>query len=163
MKKFLLINLIVLSFFSAACAAKSKLPKEMPNGLAIRFNANYGGSPAYKTIVVKTGELSFEAKDYVPEKKTFEETKWSAKISGEDLAKLYEVFVANKFDTIKGDERKEITYDAPSEGIVISLNERDSFQKGYGKNEPLSGGNLRRYETVKQAIFDLAAKYADTK
>jgi hypothetical protein len=76
------------------------------------------------------------------------------------LAKLYQVFVANKFDTIKGDERGEITYDSASEGIVINLNERDSFQKGSGKNSPLSGGNLRRYGTVRQAIFDLAAKYA---
>lgn len=158
------MNLMFLCFFNAACAVeKSKLPAEMPNGVEIRFNANYGGSPAYKKIVIKTGELSFEAKDYVPEKKTFEETKWSAKISDEDLAKLYRVFVENKFDVIENDKRQGITYDAPSEGIFIGLNEKDSFQKSYGDNHPLSGKNLRRYQAVKQAIFDLAAKYDDTK
>jgi len=152
-----------LGFFNTACAVeKSKLPKEMPYGVEIRFNSNYGGSPAYKTIVIKTSELSFEAREYVPERKTFEMTKWTAKISGEDLAKLYQVFLENNFDVIENDERQGITYDAPSEGVFIGFNEKVSFQQSYGDNQPMSGKNLRRYQAVKLAIFNLVAKYADS-
>ena len=172
MKILLLVNFIFLSFF-ATCSSenlkmpveipkeadKTALPKDLPDNLEIGFNAGYGMSPAYKKIVIKSGELTLDAKDFIPEKKTFETTKQTAKVSRQEFARLYQVFVENAFDTIKNDERQSITYDAPGEGIYIRVSEQLTYQKSYGDNEPLSGGNLKRYQTVRKAIFDLVTRY----
>ncbi|HVE59805.1 MAG TPA: hypothetical protein VNB22_23535, partial [Pyrinomonadaceae bacterium] len=141
-------------FFVQACAAQSQLPAEMPENITVYLNVSGGMMRAYKKITIDDGVLEFE------ELKGNRQNpqKWSAKISRQDLAKLYKTFVENKFDTIKNDKREGIVYDAGSESISISINKLKSFGVTYGKNSPLSGKNLTRYQAVRKALEDLIAQ-----
>ncbi|CAN5210997.1 hypothetical protein BH10ACI1_BH10ACI1_15320 [soil metagenome] len=157
MKIFLMI--IFGSFFVQGCTAQSELPKEMPEEISITFSENGGMLRAYKKIKIENGILEFE------ELKGNEQTpqKWSADVFREDLAKLYNVFVKNKFDTIKNDEREVIVYDAGSETIGISISKSKSFRVTSGENSPLSGNNLKYYQAVGKAIDDLVAECQNRK
>jgi hypothetical protein len=153
MKLFLIIIFSV--FFVQGCEAQSQLPKEMPENIDISFNESGGMSRSYKRIKIENGVLQFEeltGNQQNPQK-------WSAKVSRENLEKLYKVFVENRFDAIKNDERKEMVYDAGSETISISVSVTKSFQVTYGKNSPLSGSNLRRYQAVSKAIEDFIVRH----
>lgn len=151
---------IVSSLFCVlSCAAQSQLPKEMPEKVIISLNNGGGMTRSYKKIRIENGILEFA--ELAGNRETPE--KWSAKITGEDLAKLYKVFVENKFDMIKNGERRGIVYDAGSENISISVNITKSFQVTYGKNSPLSGKNLERYQAISRAIYDLVSRYQDRK
>lgn len=151
----LLAILIFSLLMIQGCEAQTQLPKEMPEKITIRLNESGGMMRAYKKITIDEGILEFE------ELKGGRQTaqKWTAAVSREDLEKLYQTFVENRFDTIKNDERQGIVYDAGSESISISINKLKSFGVTYGKNSPLSGKNLQRYQTVRRAVDDLIAKY----
>jgi hypothetical protein len=154
--KMKLFVIIILSLILIqGCAAQTQLPEQMPENITIYLNESGGMRRAYKKITIDEGVLEFE------EVKGGSKTpqKWSAAVRREDLAKLYKIFVENKFDTIKNDERQGIVYDAGSESISISINKLKSFGVTYGKNSPLSGKNLERYQTVRRAVDDLIAKY----
>jgi len=152
-----LFSIIILSlcFIQGCEAQETQLPKEMPEKITIYLNESGGMMRAYKRIRIDERLLEFE------ELKGNRQNpqKWSANVSREDLAKLYKTFVENKFDTIKNDERKTIVYDAGSESISISINKLKSFGITYGKNSPLSGKNLARYQAVRRAFDDLIARY----
>jgi hypothetical protein len=152
--KSLVITILSL-FLIQACDAQTKLPAGLPENITVYLNESGGMMRAYKKIRIDEGVLEFE------ELKGGQQTpqKWSAKVAREDLAKLYKIFVENKFDTIKNDERKGIVYDAGSESISISINKLESFGVTYGKNSPLSGKNLTRYQAVRKAVYDLIAQY----
>ena len=144
-------------FFVLSCAAQSQLPKEMPENLIISLHNGGGKTRSYKKIRIENGVLEFTeltGNGKIPQK-------WSAKIADEDMAKLYRVFVVNKFDLIKNDERKGIVYDAGSENISISVGKTRSFQISYGKNSPLSVKNLMSFQSVSKAIYDLVSGYQD--
>jgi hypothetical protein len=154
MKSFVII-LVSLFLIQACGAQETKLPAEMPAKITVYLNESGGMRRAYKKITIDEGVLEIvELKGAQQEPQ-----KWSAKVAREDLAKLYKIFVENKFDTIRNDERKGIVYDAGSESISISLNKLKSFGVTYGKNSPLSGENLQRYQAVRRAIGDLIGKY----
>lgn len=158
MKLFLFI--ILSLFLAQACEAQSQLPEAMPEEVRISLNESGGMSRAYKKIRIENGVLEFEeltgGNRQAPQK-------WSAKISAEDLAGLYRVFVENKFDAVKNDTRQGVVYDAGSQSISITVNKTKSFQVTYGKNSPLSGRNLQRYKAVSEAIFELVAQYENRK
>jgi hypothetical protein len=142
-------------FLIQGCAAQeSRLPKEMPEKITVYLNLTGGMSRSYKRITIDEGVLEFE------ESKSGRQNpqKRSANISREELAKLYRTFVENRFDTIENDRPKSKAYDAGSESISISLDKLKSFNVIYGKNSPLSGKNLERYEAVRKAIYDLLAR-----
>src|SRR5215213_3613075 len=151
----LLVIIILSLFLIQSCAAQTQLPAEMPENITVYLNESGGMRRAYKKITIDTGVLEFE------ELKGGSQSpqKWSANISREDLAKLYKIFVENRFDSIKNDERQGTVYDAGSERISISINKLKSFGVSYGKNSPLSGKNLERYQTVRRALDDLIMKY----
>lgn len=152
------MKLFVIIFFSLflteGCRAQSQLPREMPEKITVYLNESGGMMRSYKKITIDDGVLEFE------EVKGNRQNpqKWSANISREDLSKLYKTFVENKFDAIKNDKREGIVYDAGSQSISISLNKLKSFGVTYGKNSPLSGKNLERYQAVRKAIYDLIEK-----
>jgi len=147
-----LFVIIILSlFFIQGCRAQTQLPAEMPENITVYLNQSGGMRRAYKKITIDEGVLEFEelkGGQQAPQK-------WSVNISREDLVKLYKIFVENKFDTIKNDKREGIVYDAGSESIAISINKLKSFNVIYGKNSPLSGNNLERYQAVRNAIYAL--------
>ena len=151
----LFVGFILSLFLIQGCDAQTKLPKEMPEKITIYLNESGGMMRAFKKIRIDEGVLEFE------ELKGGQQTaqKWSAALKREDLANLYQTFVENKFDTIKNDERQGIVYDAGSESISISINKLKSFGVTYGKNSPLSGKNLQRYQAVRRALDDLIVKY----
>ena len=151
MKLFVII--ISSLFLIQGCAAQSQLPAKMPENITVYLNQSGGMRRAYKKITIDEGVLEFEelTGGQAPQK-------WSANISREELVKLYKTFVENRFDEIKNDERKGTVYDAGSESISISINKLKSFNVIYGKNSPLSGKNLQRYEAVRKAIYDLTAE-----
>ena len=149
--RLLVIIILSLILIEGCAAQETRLPAEMPEKISVSLNVSGGMSRSYKKITIDEGVLEFEelrGGGQLPQK-------WSAKISGEDLAKLYKVFVENRFETIKNDEPKVRAYDAGSERISISINKLKSFGVTYGKNSPLSGKNLERYEAVRRAIYDL--------
>lgn len=141
-------------FFISGCAAQSKLPAQMPEKITVYWNQSGGMSRSYTKVTIDDGVLEFEELrgGQTPQK-------WSAAVSRKDLTALYKIFVENKFDTIENDERKGIVYDAGSESISISIDKLKSFGVVYGKNSPLSGKNLERYQKVRRALDDLIAKY----
>ncbi len=134
--------------------AESELPKEMPENVRMKFSENGGMAPEWHSIEISDDEI------LITDKKMDDDTekKWFAKISKEDKANLYKIFVENKLDLIENDKQKEIVYDAGSEGIYIRAG-NVSKNVSYGMNSPLSGRNLSRYSAVKKAIVDLEKKY----
>ncbi len=150
----LLVIMMFGLFLVAGCAAQKGLPAELPEDISVRLNQSGAMSRSYKKIRIENGILEFEQ----TKNNRQELEKWSAKISRADLAKLYKTFVENKFETIKNDERKGIVYDAGSETISISIARTRSFNVTYGKNSPLSGKNLERYQAIRKAIDELVAK-----
>ncbi len=158
------MNLFVIIMMSLlliqACGAQevvdgdSRLPAEMPENITIELYQGGGKTRAFKKITIDEGVLEFEqltGNSGAPQK-------WSANVAREDLARLYKVFVENRFDSIRNDEAKGRAYDAGSESISISLNKQKSFRATYGKNSPLSGSNLARYEAVRKALYDLTER-----
>jgi hypothetical protein len=153
--KLLVVIMFSLFLIQSCRAQETRLPEEMPEEITVYLNVSGGMSRSYKKITIDEGVLEFEELSggrQAPQK-------WSAKISREDLVKLYRVFVENKFDTIKNDEPKGRAYDAGSESIAISIQKLKSFNVIYGKNSPLSGKNLERYQAVREAIYDLIARH----
>ncbi|MEP7074867.1 MAG: hypothetical protein ABI878_03580 [Acidobacteriota bacterium] len=146
-------------FFAANCEAQSHLPKQLPSDLQISYSEGGGMLRAYKRITIEGGKLSFE--ELRGDRQ--EPEKWSATLNADDVAKLYKVFVENRFDTIKNDKRNGIVYDAGSENIAISAGAAFSFHVTSGRNSPLSGSNLQRYDAVSGAIIDLLSRYNDKK
>lgn len=152
MKKILAMVSLFLVF---GCDARSQLPGKMPDEVSISLNQTGGMMRAHKKITVTATTLEF---DELKGNRT-PQTKWTKEISHKDAEKLYRAFVDNKFDTIKNDKRTEIVYDAGSEYISLSLGIGQTFNAVYGKNSPLSGANLRRFQAVSKAMNDLLAKY----
>lgn len=158
MKMHLFWIIILNLFWVGSCEAQSELPKTMPERVSFSYSEGGGMSRSYKKIRIAEGVLEFE--ELVGNQG--EPQKWSANVSDADSANLYRIFVENKFDRIKNDERKEIVYDAGSETISISVNLK-SFNTTYGKNSPLSGKNLRRFQAVKKAMDELVEKLKNRK
>lgn len=90
----------------------------MPEEFTITFNQNGGMSRSFRRFRIENGKLEFE------ELKGNQQPlqKWSSIVSREDLSRLYRIFVENKFDLIKNDERKGIVNDGGSENIAQSQN-----------------------------------------
>ena len=151
MKLFVIVVLSLFLIQGCGAQEKTRLPLEMPEKITVYLHEGGGKTRAYKKLTIDAGVLEFEELNGGSPTPN----KWSANISREDLAKLYKIFVENKFDTIKNDEPKGRVYDAGSESISISLNKLASFGVVYGKNSPLSGKNLERYQAVRRAIYDL--------
>lgn len=154
-----MIGVLTFVLANVCVAQKSELPAKMPKEATFSFSESAGMVPAYKRINIENGVLEFEEltrTDKTPRK-------WTAKVSGADLKKLYKVFVENKFDTIKNDESQIRVYDAGSERISISAGYNKSFGITADRNSPLSGKNLERYQSVRRALMDLVAKYQNRK
>jgi hypothetical protein len=144
--KLMLPIIVILGFFSEGCLAQSKLPPKMPEKVSFSLYEGGGMARSYKRIRIEEGNLEFE------ELIDNQIQKWKAKVSEKDVESLYQTFVKNSFDLIRNDVRKEIVYDAGSETISLSIGIGKSYNVTYGKNSPLSGKNLRRFEAVSKAI-----------
>lgn len=149
------ILLLLLLMVCSSCEAQSKLPKEMPPDVRMSFGENGGMSPYFTNIEIENETIKFKGKLPQGEQKIIS---WTAKISATDKANLYQLFVENKFDTIKNEPKKGIVYDAGSEGVNISFG-KESFQVSSGANSPLSGQNQKRYRAVADEFEKLAKKY----
>ncbi|HRH40564.1 MAG TPA: hypothetical protein PKY82_02890 [Pyrinomonadaceae bacterium] len=149
------ILLLLMLMMFASCEAQSKLPKEMPSDVEMNFNENGGMTQFFTSIRIKGESLNYKAR--LPQTGQKEIT-WTAKISAADKANLYQLFVENKFDTIKNEPNKGIVYDAGSEGVNISFG-KESFQVSSGANSPLSAQNQKRYSAVAGEFEKLAKKY----
>lgn len=148
---FILIGLLIIF----GCDVRSQLPSKMPDDVSFSVNQTGGMMRAHRKITVTATTLEFD------ELKGNSSTavKWTKQIARKDTEKLYAVFADNRFDTIKNDKRTEIVHDAGSEYISLSLGIGKTFNAVYGKNSPLSGSNLRRFQAVSKAMNDLLAKY----
>ena len=151
----LIAALVSFSAFECSAQRQSKLPARMPEDVKIEFHKNAGMIFAFTKIEIAGGTINVEEKAGNEQKPR----KWSAKIEKSELEELYRLFVENRFDTIKNDERKGIVYDAGSEGVSISAGIDFSFNVSYGPNTPLSGDNQKRYQKIANAINALRAKY----
>src|SRR5688572_26404005 len=154
----LFVTVIMSLFLIEGCAAQSKLPKEMPAQITVYLNESGAMMRSYKKVRIDDRLLEFEISSGGRQNSR----KWSAKIAPGELAALYRTFVENRFDAIENDARKGIAYDAGSETIAISIDKLKSFNVVYGKNSPLSGKNLARYQAVRNAIYDLIARHQNT-
>lgn len=150
--------LLTFNFTNAFCNIyplnKSDLPEIMPDNVSMSFSENGGMAPTWYKIEISNNQLVIENKEFNDEEPTISYTE----VSKEEINTLYQVFVKNKFDTIKNDEREEIVYDAGSEGIYLSAG-KISKNVSYGMNSPLSGSNLKRYQNVVSAIKSFALKH----
>lgn len=149
----LFLTVILSLFFIQACGAQTGLTREMPEKITVYLNLNGGMGRSYTKITIGDGALEFEER----RGNRAEPEKWTAEVSREELAALYKAFVENRFDAIVNDPPKGRAYDAGSENISISIGGLKSFQVTYGKNSPLSGENLARYQAVRKAIDELLA------
>lgn len=153
MMRIFLVTLLSL-LWSDKCQAQSQLPVKMPDKISFRLNEGGGMSRSYKKINIEEGKVQFE--ELIDNQSGPQ--KWTANISNEDIAGLYKVFFDNAFDQIENDLRKEIVYDAGSETISISIDKTKSYNVTFGKNSPLSGRNLRNFQKVRKAIYELIEK-----
>jgi hypothetical protein len=148
------ILIALMNFSVLECNEQtSQLPKEMPRDVKIQFNRNGGMTYAFTKIEIANQTITVEEKnasDKTP-------SDWSAEISYQEQENLYQLFVKNKFDTIKNDKREGIVYDAGSE--AISINAGAFFNISNGLNSPLSGNNLKRYTAIADAIQELGSRY----
>lgn len=146
---------VISVFLALACDGQSQLPDRMPDDVSFSLNQTGGMMRAHRKITVTATMLEFDELKGggAPQ------VKWSKDISRKDAEELYRAFVENQFDTIKNDKRTETVYDAGSEYISLSLGIGKTFNAVYGKNSPLSGSNLKRFQGVSKAINDLLAKY----
>ena len=152
--------IILCSFVVTNCEAQTQLPKQLPQGLVISFNSDGGMVRSYKKITIENAQLNFEEAQGGNHR---EVEKWSATLSEQDLTKLYNAFVENRFDTIRNDQPFQASTDASSETISITIGPSTSFQVTYGRNSPLSGRNLEHYQAVNHAIGALVSRYRDRK
>jgi hypothetical protein len=83
--------------------------------------------------------------------------KWTASVSRAELAKLYRVFVENNSTRLKTTNGKAL-FTTPVRKASAFPPERAIFWVTYGKNSPLSGKNLERYQRVKKALDDFVAR-----
>jgi hypothetical protein len=150
--------LSTINFSYANCIqnpfASSKLPKEMPENTTFSFKKNGGMAPTWFKITITDLKILIEEKtlqDKTPKK-------WIAEISKKEKENLYQFFYKNKFDLVKNDKSKGIVYDAGSEGVSIRAG-KISKNVSYGKNSPLSGTNLRRYQAAAAALKSLGKKH----
>ena len=155
----LFASLIIFAVSVSACEAQTRLPKEMPADVRMSFALNGGMSPYYTNIEIEGDTLVYKEK--MPDTRG-KEVVWTAKISKEDKANLYRLFIENKFDQIVNEKQKSIVYDAGSEGISISF-ASNSFNVQSGANFPLSSKNQTRYQTIANEFEKLAKKYSTQK
>jgi hypothetical protein len=137
------------------CDVRSQLPSRMPDDVSFSVNETGGMMRAHRKITVTATTLEFDEL----KGNSSAAVRWTKDIARKDAERLYAVFADNRFDTIKNDKRTEIVHDAGSEYISLSLGIGKSFNAVYGKNSPLSGSNLKRFQAVSKAVNDLLAKY----
>ena len=116
-------------------------------------------SPYFTNIEIEGKTLTFKERMPVNNAGKISQVNWTAKITMEDKADLYKLFVENKFDQIKNEKNETITYDAGSEGVSLSFAPNVSYNIQSGANFPLSSANKLRYQTIAGAIEKLAQKY----
>ena len=158
----ILIGLItvLLNFSAFECSAQkaSRLPAEMPETVEFEFNKSAGMIFAYTRIKIANLSITVEEKNGDEQNPR----QWTARIDRGEQENLYRLFVENRFDALKNDERRGIIYDAGSEGISINAGTNAFFSITYGPNSPMSGDNLKRYRKIAGAINALRAKYEGT-
>ena len=139
------------------CDARSQLPERMPEDVNISLNQTGAMMRSHKKITVTPTTLEFDELKGNGSARV----KWSKEIERKDAEKLYAVLVNNQFDTIRNDKQTEIAHDAGCEHISLSLGVGRTYNAVYGKNSPLSGSNLKRFQVVSKAINELLAKYQE--
>jgi len=151
--------LIIFAVSFLGCEAQTKLPKEMPSDARMSFSSNGGMSPYFTNIEIEGEQLIFKEKMPDAIKNKIKQSNWTAKITPEDKINLYKLFVENKFDQIKNETNKSITYDAGSEGISLAYAPDKHFNVQSGANFPLSSKNKLRYRNIAGEFERLAKKY----
>ena len=142
--------------FVANCEARRSFQNNHPKSLSFP-SIGWRNVASLQADHDKRSELKFEelkGGDRQPEE-------WSATLSDEDLTKLYNAFVESRFDTVRNDKATLAATDAISETISMTVGRSAAFQVTYGKNSPLSGRNLERYQAVSRAIDGLVSVYKD--
>ncbi len=157
-KKYL-TSCVYLVFFAFSFfyghAQQSKLPKAMPAKVEIGYDENGGMSPYFKHISIVQDSL------HVKERSLEHPTAvdYAVKIDMIETKNIYQTFVANKFDRIKNNKPKFITYDASSTGITLIVNDKITYQKNSGMNSPMNTIDLKRYMVIRETILNLYKKY----
>ncbi len=150
--------LLITSALMIPCNANNSqsndLPAEMPDDVEIKFYEGGGMLPVYKKIEITSGRIVVEQRSFNDEKATTS----SADVSKQELAALYKVFVENRFDSIKNEERKQTVLDAPTENISIRAGTQ-TFRVSSGMNDPLSKENAELYKNVKAAVLKFEADH----
>ena len=154
--------IILLGFIFAAALPvlpqTSGLPKTMPAGTEMRYNFG-GGMSGFADHITVSGNRLLIVKETAKSRKVKKES-WAAMISDEDQNRLYQVFVANKFDLMEIAGKEIRVYDAPSQSVFISA-ESNSYNVSKGAGSPLAGANLKSFENIKDAFEKLQADYKD--
>lgn len=150
------LTIAAANLFFAQCGRnflqESQLPKEMPDQVEFAYSASGGMTLAYDSISIANDVLSVETLKSTETNRK----KWSAKITTADKEKLYQAFVANKFDLIKKDEG--VMTDTGTVGIRLTIDGKTYRIESSG-DSLLSGDSAKRFQNVADAVRDLRARY----
>lgn len=97
----------------------SPLPESRPSDISFRYHVNGGMMYYYENLYISADSCYYEVNDGGAISKTY------FKLTGEQLDKLYDVFVENDFDRITTYEEK--VYDRGGENISLGWDKRKSY------------------------------------
>jgi hypothetical protein len=146
--KYLLITLIsIISLFGQACQAQPKLPKELPKDFQITLTEQLTVS---RSIYIGNNELIVSTGSGIHNHKTERFA-----ISREVVEKIYAVLLENKIDRIKQIPKTDWG-DEPKSEYKIEIRYNTNYLWLNSNPPKLLGEDQERFETVHQAILDLA-------
>ena len=161
MTKFWLCVLAIFasSIFSSCEAqtkpeAQTKLPKELPPSVEIIYISQGSFAPTFFSPVIAGDTMKVVDEPPDAERKRFS---WNAKLNDDDLKNLYQVFVENKFDSIKPNEKIDVP-DGKSRSIELKFDGKRFYAvKGDGIETTKVSGE--RFNNVEKAVGDLVKKH----
>jgi hypothetical protein len=148
MKNYLLTAVIsITSLFGQTCQAQTKLPKELPKDFQITLTEQV---TVRRSIYIGNNELIVSTGSGIHNHKTEKFT-----ISHEDIEKIYAVLLENKIDQIKQIPKTDWG-DEPKSEYKIEIRYNTNYLWLNSNPPKLLGDDQKRFETVRQAVLDLA-------
>ncbi|MEZ5425554.1 MAG: hypothetical protein R2747_04760 [Pyrinomonadaceae bacterium] len=141
---------LLILFITISMACQSRLQKELPNDLVIKFKSTEmepGGSPAgyIRTVIISGNQMEVERSRCSRGKKVTLDEK--------EIRSLYGALVKSEFDLIRngagdgnGEEFKEIYLKTGDASKIVRK----------GKNFPLSGNENERFNEVWTTMLDIS-------
>lgn len=143
----LILMVSMMSLFAQACEAELKLPKEMPEDIQICFSDH----KEHQTVCIRRVSLVVTYGFGWHNRR-----KQTVTIATEEAEKLYQTLIENDFDQMKNDT-------GSADEMVnrsISMYSSKINMTVHQGILPLSSKDQEHFETIRQAVLDLARKHA---